>query len=52
MNLPIRSLFLKIFLWFWVAMIIAMGLYAFAGDNSVDEMGMEFLKLAAKISYE
>jgi len=23
MNLPIRSLFLKIFLWFWVAMIIA-----------------------------
>src|SRR4029434_1068141 len=23
MNLPIRSLFLKIFLWFWLAMIIA-----------------------------
>jgi hypothetical protein len=22
MNLPIRSLFLKIFLWFWLAMII------------------------------
>lgn len=26
MNLPIRSLFLKIFLWFWLAMIIVNGL--------------------------
>ena len=47
MNLPIRSLFVKIFLWFWLAMIIAnVGLFAAVAITRPTPTGRSWRDLA------